>query len=248
MNFYLLIKGFGGDIVDNGRVLIPYFFGGITRIRAWIVLFPDGFLRKNIDKLSKIIDFSIDFGKSFDDIGDEFAGVPASQRSGWLEHLEFRTKGGKVNKAGGKASDYGSYNSNADVPLKYSSDSRFVDLATDPSTGQINSAIRQEAMTGLEAESQGLIDGPITRDATGGAEFVDANGIDWDVKAPPGNFFNVNNVGNSIKSELLNPGVKILFDGTWIDDVQLGSLRTWLNNNVSASDLERIIEVNSNLF
>ncbi len=234
--------------MDDVSVLREHLKTNPLQVKAWKALFPDEFLRKNPDKLAKVDDYATNFGKSFDDIGDEFANVPASQRSGWVDHLEFRTKGTKVNKAGGKADDYGTYNSNADVPQKYSSDSRFDDLATDPATGQTDSATRQEAMAGLEAESQGLLDGPISRDATGGAEFVDANGIDWDVKAPPGNFFTVNSVGNSIKSELLNPGVKILFDATWIDDVQLGSLRTWLSNNLSASDLERIVEVNSNLF
>ena len=217
-------------------------------LQPWEALFSDQFLRKNLNKLAKVDDYANNFGKSFGDIGDEFANVPASQRSGWVDHLEFRTNGKQVNKAGGRAPEYGSFNSTADIPQKYSSDNRFDNLSFDPATNSTNSAKRQEAMAGLEAESQGLIDGPIYRDQTGNFEFIDGSGNPIDVKAPRGGFVNASQVGGSIKSQLLDPDVKVLFDATWIDDVELSSIRSWLHSNVNPSDLERVIEVNSNLF
>lgn len=32
-------------------------------------------------------------------------------------------------------------------------------------------------------ENKGEVPGPITRDPTGGSEFIDANGVEWDVKS-----------------------------------------------------------------
>ncbi len=57
-------------------------------------------------------------------------------------------------------------------------------LAADPSHGnEIEPKGRQERQVGLNAERQGLLPGPITRDPTGAAEFIDGTGQAWDVKA-----------------------------------------------------------------
>ena len=43
-------------------------------------------------------------------------------------------------------------------------------------------------MVGLGAEESGKIKGPITRDPSGKAEFIDANGQAWDVKSFNSNY------------------------------------------------------------
>ncbi len=100
-------------------------------------------------------------------------------------------------------------------------------------------------MAGLEAENQGYLPKPISRDPSG-FEFIDANGGYWDVKSPPGEFFNLNEAGDSIKKQInSHPTVKVIFDTTWLNDNQLGLIRDWLKkNNV---DMSRIVEINSNI-
>ncbi|SEM93513.1 hypothetical protein SAMN05421856_10923 [Chryseobacterium taichungense] len=73
---------------------------------------------------------------------------------------------GRVKKPAGEIERYKTFSDNSHVPSRYSSDPRFNDLATDPAhvgNKSISAASRQEAMAGLEAESQGLIKGPIER-------------------------------------------------------------------------------------
>jgi hypothetical protein len=180
--------------ISKRPALFVSFLSNPKWVKAWKALFPDEFLRKNPDKLAKVDDYATDFGKSFDDIGDEFANVPASQRSGWVDHLEFRTKSsGQVNKAGDRATDFNKFQNNSDVPQKYIDDeSRFNALASDPDQGgAIKPGTRREATAGLELESQGIVNG-ITRGPKG-IEFYDANRTPWDVKTPTGNFFKVTN-------------------------------------------------------
>ena len=56
-------------------------------------------------------------------------------------------------------------------------------LARDPAKGgKINDKTEQERRVGLELEKRGDVPGPITRDPTGKAEFIDAHGNKWDVK------------------------------------------------------------------
>jgi hypothetical protein len=61
---------------------------------------------------------------------------------------------------------------------------RFGPLAMDPAKGKISPGSVEEAAIGLAAESAGVVPGPITREATGQAEFVDGTGNFWDVKSP----------------------------------------------------------------
>lgn len=61
---------------------------------------------------------------------------------------------------------------------------RLEELAKDPShNGKIDAKSRREAEVGMELEDSGQLKGPITRDPTGAAEFIDANGQKWDIKA-----------------------------------------------------------------
>lgn len=62
-------------------------------------------------------------------------------------------------------------------------------LASDPAHGgEVTPKSLQERAIGLELEQQGVLEGPITRDPTGSAEFIDANGQKWDIKGPNSSF------------------------------------------------------------
>lgn len=160
---------------------------------------------------------------------------------------------------------------NTNIPSKYlRNEQRFNNLATDPDQGfTIKKSTRKEAMTGLEAENQNLLLN-IERGPKG-IEFYDANRIPWDVKTPPGDFFNIESIGASLKKELTEsklidgilhpPGKfidpisgqpifkKILLDCTYINDSQLLILRNWLRNQsgLTQSELDRIVEINVNI-
>jgi hypothetical protein len=63
------------------------------------------------------------------------------------------------------------------------------DLAADPAhNGKATPGSRREAEVGLGLEDSGHLRGPITRDPSGRAEFIDADGKKWDVKAFNSNF------------------------------------------------------------
>lgn len=89
-------------------------------------------------------------------------------------------------------------------------------------------------MTGLEAEYQRLIPGPISRDFTGGAEFIDGNRKYWDVKTAPGSFFDqqFTNLTTRIKSELELTPHSVLLDVSYINGTELSRLRSWFNVNL----------------
>lgn len=59
----------------------------------------------------------------------------------------------------------------------------YENLARDPAHGgKITAKTAQERKVGLELEKRGDVPGPIIRDPTGAAEFIDARGGKWDVK------------------------------------------------------------------
>ena len=242
------------DDLDNGSDDFKGLFNDTPEaVDAWESLLPDETLRRDPEKLIKVKTHSDDFDRSFTEIGDEFTDLPPAQRAGWVDHLEYRTNGSKVNKAGGNDNSvFNSFQNNSDVPARYSDEARFNDLATDHGPGGSTSqdaSTRREAMAGMEAESQGLIDGPISRDQTGDFEFIDSNGDYWDVKGPPSIGMNtpaqVTAAANSIKSQLLAPALKgIILDCSWMTTSQLSALRAQL----TPAELQKIIEVNSNLF
>ena len=193
----------------------------------------DDIIKNDPDALKKINDFDVETGGKFDELSDEFKYIPDQHKRGWVDHLEQRTVDGKVLKAGDNADKFKSFDTNDKVPSRYTDDSRFDDLAYDPAEGKIKPETRQEAMAGLEAESQGLVDGPISRDPSGGLEFIDGNRKYWDVKAPNGKFFDVGKVGESVQKQLRNvPDAKIILDTSYISDVQLNDLRGWMSSNL----------------
>lgn len=175
---------------------------------------------------------------------------------------------GRVDKAGGRVGESSTFKTNAEVPAKYTGDVRFNDLATDPAhagAGAISAKTRVEAMTGLEAEAKGLIQGPISR-GPAEIEFFDAHGNPWDVKSPitpeAGDKwkFKVDQVGGSIKKELSEKGSpggtfpneltgeaadrKILLNTTYMSEADHASLTQWMDTNLTPEQLGRIFEVN----
>ncbi|WP_245919766.1 hypothetical protein [Melittangium boletus] len=65
-----------------------------------------------------------------------------------------------------------------------SREARLEELARDPAQGgKITPKTRREAEIGLQLEDRGQLPGPIQRDPTGQAEFIDAQGTRWDIKS-----------------------------------------------------------------
>ncbi|GEM_PF-1209979 len=177
-----------------------------------------------------------------------------------------REKPNRVTKAGSEFEKYNTFNQNADVPIKYSSDPRFNELATDPAhvgPGGLNSKTRQEAMAGLEAEAQGLIKGPIER-GPAEIEFYDANGLPYDVKTPPSKSskvpvdMNYSKAATAIEKELRKPLFpnkitnvlekrRVILDCTYMNETDLAALRNLLKNRLNSEELSRIIEINVKL-
>jgi hypothetical protein len=180
---------------------------------------------------------------------------------------------GRVVEPGGQPDKLKTFKDNTQVPDKYKNDPRFNDLATDPDQGfQVKPNTRAEAMAGLEAESQGLVPGPIKRGPTG-TEFYDAQGRPWDVKAPPSPTskakwkFKPEQSGGSIKEELSKkatpetapPGTfpnettgqpeprRVILDSSYMTKADHSALWGWLNKNLTADELNRIVEVNTQL-
>lgn len=61
---------------------------------------------------------------------------------------------------------------------------RVRELSPDPAhNNQITPNSRREGLIGATLEARGILPGPITREPTGKSEFVDRNGVQWDVKA-----------------------------------------------------------------
>jgi hypothetical protein len=67
---------------------------------------------------------------------------------------------------------------------------RYLELAIDPAHKGVppTPAQLRESGVGLSLEGRGTLPGPLTRDPTGAAEFIDASGVKWDVKGFNSNF------------------------------------------------------------
>lgn len=116
---------------------------------------------------------------------------------------------------------------------------RLEDLARDPAHGgNITPNSRQEATIGLDLEDSGQLPGPIRRDPTGGAEFVDANGQDWDVKGFNSNFppnrggYNLNSSMQKIH-ESIRDGENVIIDTSKMTPQAVQELRTAVEANDS---------------
>jgi hypothetical protein len=112
-------------------------------------------------------------------------------------------------------------------------------LASDPAHGgAISPKSIQERTVGLGLEKDGKVPGPITRDPTGAAEFIDGQGTKWDVKGfnsdfPPkkGGFSLARDAGKVDKSLASNENVMLDTSKMKPEDVaalkQEGQARGW---------------------
>lgn len=104
-------------------------------------------------------------------------------------------------------------------------------LAVDPARGKvIDEKGEQERKIGLNAERQGLLPGPITRDPTGAAEFIDGEGQAWDVKGFNSNpihtrgRFNVRKDADKVDKSLNNKE-NVIIDTSMMSQKDIDSLR-----------------------
>jgi|GEM_PF-809911 len=104
-------------------------------------------------------------------------------------------------------------------------------LASDPARGGvINGKAEQERKIGLGAEEAGLIAGPIVRDPTGAAEFIDADGQAWDVKGFRSDFpasaggFDIDKDISKVERELA-AGHNVIIDTENLSEADLEALR-----------------------
>lgn len=108
---------------------------------------------------------------------------------------------------------------------------RLQELAKDPSHGdKITAKGLHEAEVGLSLEESGRIPGPIKRDPTGAAEFIDAGGTKWDVKSFNSSFpprkggFELNGSISKIEGELVK-GENVILDTTCLTPNHTQDLR-----------------------
>ncbi|WP_390911318.1 hypothetical protein [Pseudosulfitobacter sp. SM2401] len=89
---------------------------------------------------------------------------------------------------------------------------------------------KREREIGLGAEEFGLVPGPIVRDPTGAAEFIDANGEAWDVKGFRSDFpassggFEIGKAMDNVEKEL-NAGHNVIIDTGRLSVDDLSALR-----------------------
>ncbi len=105
---------------------------------------------------------------------------------------------------------------------------RALQLAWDPAHQRITSNSAREAKIGLYLEQQGLLPGPITREASGASEFIDATGQSWDVKAfrshdPNGERIPLAHMISKIDEEIAS-GENLILDISLLDEADRVSI------------------------
>jgi hypothetical protein len=104
---------------------------------------------------------------------------------------------------------------------------RLGELAKDPAHGgEVTAGSQREAEVGLNLEERGELPGPISREASGEAEFVDGKGQAWDVKGfhSEGGRFDIEYSMSKIEREIaLNRNV--ILDGQNLSQADIASLR-----------------------
>ena len=105
-------------------------------------------------------------------------------------------------------------------------------LASDPAHGgAITPGAEREREIGLGAEQAGIVRGPITRDPSGAAEFIDSDGQAWDVKGFRSDFpvsqggFEIDRATNNVEKELRS-GHNVIIDTGNLSEDDLGALQT----------------------
>lgn len=117
----------------------------------------------------------------------------------------------------------------------------FDNLARDPAHGgKTTPATQAERDVGLGLEDRGEVPGPITRDPSGGAEFIDANGVDWDVKAYRSDFpngFNPERVENQLTMSR-RLGENVMIDTRGLSSTDLDTIREIVDRNSLADNVK----------
>jgi hypothetical protein len=106
------------------------------------------------------------------------------------------------------------------------------ELANDPAHAGVGATAKskREAGVGLGLENRGDVPGPIRRDPTGNAEFIDANGTAWDVKGfnssypPKKGGFEVNKSMESIRKSL-DGGENVMLDTDLMSPAHVAELK-----------------------
>lgn len=144
---------------------------------------------------------------------------------------------------------------------KHTRNPRFDALSADPDHGgKTNANSLQEAVVGLEAESRGLLRGPIERGPKG-IEFYDAEGHPWDVKKPPSpapgqkRAFDAEAAATSVQKQVRNrfpnqltgaqEHVRVLMDSSFLTPADHSALWAILHEQLTSEELARIVELNS---
>ena len=107
-------------------------------------------------------------------------------------------------------------------------EARLEELAKDPAHGgKISDKTIQEARVGLEAEARGDLPGPITRDPSGAAEFIDGQGELWDVKGFNTDYANGYDLGSAMEKigRSIDQGENVLLDPSKMNSAAIDELR-----------------------
>jgi peptidoglycan hydrolase-like protein with peptidoglycan-binding domain len=115
------------------------------------------------------------------------------------------------------------------------SSSEYESLASDPAhNGKVTGQGIKERNIGVDLEGQGKLKG-ITRDPSGAAEFIDANGVKWDIKSFNSNFkpsqggFKLDRDLGKIEAEL-GKGENVIIDTTNMSAADANALRQSVNS------------------
>lgn len=156
----------------------------------------------------------------------QLPGFTPARIEAWLESYTAEELGLPYRTGGGRPDDPGGSVVSTPIPdaagpnilMIERTQSELDALATDPARGGvIDPKGEREKEIGLGAEAAGLIPGPITRDSTGAAEFIDVNGHAWDVKGFRSDFlpmqggFEIERAMRNIEKELLS-GHNVIVD------------------------------------
>ncbi len=110
---------------------------------------------------------------------------------------------------------------------------RLEELAKDPAKGgRMSPDTQREAEVALQLEEMGLLAGPIRRDPSGDAEFIDRRGTLWDVKqfhSEKGRF-NLGSAVETIRREIL-AGENVILDTKFLDSNDAAALRSAIETN-----------------
>lgn len=112
---------------------------------------------------------------------------------------------------------------------------RLDDLSGDPAHGgKTTPGSEREAEVGLSLEETGALDGPITRDPSGSAEFIDAEGQKWDVKGfqtrSGKGGYDPAKAAAKIERELA-AGHNVILDLSKLQEPDLSNLKDMVRNN-----------------